>query len=167
MRWILFAAGLLGAVPGTAATPSKAPEEDYIFLYDKDARCVPQIGVGIEPKYKTDCERMADPRRYRGTWYVDFETSFFTPVKSPCIEGVTLDYCPDLTLEGMALPWPSRSECGRKFEVEFIGRRNVYRRGFPPYTVVVDKVISARRLPDPPCDRGESNERLVHRALLS
>ena len=136
---VLLALGLLG---GTV------PEENYDFVSATDDRCVSKIGIGIEAKYKADCDLMAEPRRYRGTWYVDFETSFFTPAgKQDCMQTDEPGDC--LELAGEALPWPPRSDCGRKFELEFIGRRNVYRKFFPRYSITVDKLISARRLPDP------------------
>src|SRR5687768_805798 len=59
---------------------SKIPDESYEFLTVTRGPCVPKIGVGIEAEYETECKRMTEPRHYRGTWYVDFETSFFTPV---------------------------------------------------------------------------------------
>ena len=139
---------------------SNIPEENYGFLSVKDGVCIPKIGVGVEPKHRAVCQRMTEPRRYRGTWYVAFETSFFTPVgMRSCIETRGLTNCAELA--GSSLPWPPRWACPRKFEVEFIGRRNVMPGSFPSYRIIVDELISAKRLPDPPrhpdeCDAAAS-----------
>ena len=145
---------LLSGCAAAAQTSAMIPEENYDFLSVTDGPCVPKIGVGIEAKYEAECKRMTEPRRYRGTWYVDFETSFFTPAgRRQCWGPKGTGGC--LELKGEALPWPKRSDCGREFEVDFIGRRNVLPTFYPAYTIVVDQVISARRLPDPPHDADE------------
>jgi hypothetical protein len=93
---------------------------------------------------------MTGPRRYRGTWVVAFETSIFEPSDKPnCVEGRTLDYCPDLVLEGKALPSPGQWGCARMFQLDFVGRRSVHPGSDLNYRVVVDRLISAKRLPDP------------------
>jgi len=136
---LLIALALFGA---------PVPEEDYAFLGVKDDRCIPKIGVGIEPQYEAECKRMTEPRHYRGTWYVDFETSFFTPTGyRSCLE--TTEHNPCMELSGEALPRLKRWECGREFEVDFVGRRNVLPGFWPAYKIVVDKLIWVKRLPDP------------------
>ena len=145
--------GLLGVPSASATATSIVPEENYDFLAKADGRCVPQIGLKFDPRQEADCKRLAEPRRYRGTWLVAFETSIFTPAGKPhCIEGVTLDYCPDLVLEGSALPWPGRWSCARRFQVDFIGRRSRWVGSELNYRVVVDRVIAVKRLQDPPHD---------------
>ena len=150
---------LLGAPAVAAIDPSKVPEEDYSFLSVADGHCIPKLGAKLIPEREAECRRMTEPRRYRGTWLVAFETSFFIPAGKPnCIEGVTLDYCPDLILEGKDLPWPRRLSCARMFEVDFLGRRSVWPGSEMNYRLVVDRLISAKRLPDPrwadDCDAG-------------
>jgi hypothetical protein len=113
------------------------------------------MGIGIEPKNKAACNQLTGPRRYRGTWYVDFETSFFTPAGKPdCIKTEVPD-C--VELEGDALPWPKRAACPREYRIEVIGRRNLLPRYLTgaAYKVIVDRVISIKRLPDPPHEPGE------------
>lgn len=145
---------LLNAQQGVAG--DRVPEEKYDFLAVADERCIPQIGVKPDAKQEVECKRLTEPRRYRGTWLVAFETSIFTPAGKPhCIEGVTLDYCPDLILEGKALPWPGRWSCARLFQVDFVGRRSSWVGSELNYRVVVDKLISAKRLPDPPYEVNE------------
>ena len=141
-----------------AFSPPPLPEEDYSFLLVTTGPCVPKIGIGIEPKYRAACKRMTKPGRYRGTWYTDFETSFFTPIgQRSCIETKGLTRCAALA-GGKALPWPARSACPRLWEVEFIGRRNVLPGSYPGYRIVVDEVIDFKRLPDPPHEPGECDE---------
>jgi len=152
--------GMLAANAHPAAVPatSETPEEDHDFLSVTDGPCIPKIGVGIEQQYKTECQRMTGPRRYRGRWFVAFETSFFTPVgQESCIKTKGQTNCAELI--GKALPWPGRWDCAREFEVEFVGRRNVL-PGFyesAPYKIVVDRLISAKRLPDPYDENCDSN----------
>lgn len=148
---------LIGLSPangyGAGAQSKAVPDEDYSFLTVADGRCLPKIGDGIEPRYRAECQRIAEPRRYRGMWQVEFEGSTFTPAgKALCIEGVTLDSCADLTLVGESLPWPSRWACPRRFELEFIGRRTLHPHltNLLAYKIAVDKIVSAKRLADPP-----------------
>lgn len=72
--------GLLGvsAQQAVAIDQSRIPEENYDFLSVTAGPCMPKDG--IEPKYEPECLRMTEPRRYRGTWHVEFEGSYFTPV---------------------------------------------------------------------------------------
>ena len=140
--------------PAAATNHSKIPEEDYDFLSVTTGPCIPTIGIGIEPKHRVECERITPPRRYRGTWFVAFETSYFTPIgKRSCIETKGLTTCAEL--RGTALPWPSRWACPRKFEIEFIGRRNNSPGFDPAYQIVVDEVVSMTRLPNPPYEADE------------
>jgi len=140
-----------------AFSPPPLPEAKYSFLSTTAGPCVPKVGVGIDPKHRADCKRMTKAERYRGTWYTDFETSFFTPVgEQSCIKA-KLSRCAELT-GGKALPWPSRAACPRLWEVEFIGRRNVLPGFAPSYRIVVDEVIDFKRLPDPPHETGECDE---------
>jgi hypothetical protein len=155
----LIAAFALLAVSQTIAATHRLriPEENYDFLSVTSGPCLPQSEVSIEPRYKLDCKRMTKPGRYRGTWFVAFETSFFTPAGSQsCAEKRALTSCAEL--RGKKLPWPSRWACPRKFEVEFIGRRNVLPRAYPAYRIVVNRLISAKRLPDPPHEADECDQ---------
>lgn len=139
-----------------AFSPPPLPEAEYTFL-SATGPCVPKIGVGVEPKHRAACKRMTKPERYRGTWYTDFETSFFTPIgEDSCIETKVMG-CAAL-VGGEALPWPSRAACPRLWQVEFIGRRNVLPGFDPPYRIVVDEVIDFKRLPDPPHAADECDE---------
>jgi hypothetical protein len=148
--------GLLSAPSFAAANVAGVPEESYGFLAVADGPCVPKIGAKLTPQQEDECQRLAEPRRYRGRWFVGFETSIFKPAGKPtCIEGVTLDYCPDLILEGKALPWPGRWSCTRMFEVDFVGRRTVWPGSGMNYRLIVDRLISAKRLPDPTWATGE------------
>lgn len=139
--------------PGAGTDSSIIPEENYDFLLVTDGPCIPK--AGIDENGEWGCGRMTQPRRYRGTWYVAFETSLFTPLgKRGCIKTRALTECAEL--EGKALPWPPRWACARQFEVEFIGRRNLLPQWSPSaYRVVVDRLISAKRLPDPPHEPNE------------
>lgn len=131
------------------------PEENYDVLALTMGPCAPKVGVAIEPRHEAACKQMTELRRYRGVWYVDFETSFFTPIgRKYCRETKELGDCVELT--GETLPWPRRSDCARKYQVEFIGRRNVlpYNYEGSAYRIVVNKVISVKRLPDPPRQQG-------------
>ena len=149
---VLSLVGLLAVHPAAATDPSKIPEENYDFLQVIDGPCVPKLG--FEPKDGPECREWTEPRRYRGTWQVEFEGSFFTPVgKQDCV--ATKAYC--AWLVGKPLPWPSRWACPRMFEVEFIGRRNRLPGWLDGsrYEIVVDKLISAKRLADPPHEPDE------------
>jgi hypothetical protein len=133
------------------AAPPLVPDENYDFLSVTDGPCVPKQGVRLSVAQEAECARMSEPRHYRGTWYVGFESSVFTPAgHRPCLETDESDPC--IELEGKPLPWPTRWECDREFEVNFIGRRTVHPGFYPTYRIVVDRLISARRLPDPPYD---------------
>ena len=148
--------GLLAVQAGCAAATGKSKplEENYEFLSVTNGRCIPKIGVGIDPDSEAECQRMTEPRRYRGTWFVAFETSLFTPIgKQSCIETKGRTNCAELV--GKALPWPSRWACPRQFEIEFVGRRNLLPGFDPTYRIVVDQLISAKRLPDPPHEPDE------------
>ena len=156
MRWVLFAVGLLCAVPGTAANQRTIPDEHYEFRSVIDSACWPQAAVKMAAAQRAECSRLTAPRRYRGTWRVAFETSIFTPAgNAGCVEGVTMDYCPDLILRGKRLPWPSRWACPQEYDIEFIGRRSLHPGKMFGFDVAVDRVISAKRLPDPPHEPGE------------
>ncbi|MEO5772487.1 MAG: hypothetical protein ABIQ32_00015 [Sphingomicrobium sp.] len=142
-----------GALQIAATDVPTIAEEDYDFIAVTKGPCALKIGVGIEPKHEAECQRITAPRRFRGTWQVEFEGSFFTPIGKPdCVE--TRRNCAELV--GQSLPWPSRWACPRKFEVEFVGRRNVLPRDDPSaYRIIVDKVITAKRLPDPLHEPGD------------
>lgn len=100
---LAFAAAQTGCA--AAMSKSKLEEENYDLLTDTNDTCKPKIGVGIEPMHEAACKQMTEPRRYRGTWYVGFETSFFTPIgKQDCIETKVPD-CVELA--GDTLPWPN------------------------------------------------------------
>jgi len=139
---------------GLALLGATVPEENYDFLAVMDGPCVPKQGVRFTPTQEAECARMTEPRHYRGTWYVDFETSFFTPAgRRSCLKTKERDAC--MELSGEALPPTKRWECGREFAVDFVGRRNVLPGFYPSYRIVVDQLISVKRLPDPPdkyCD---------------
>jgi len=144
--------GLLCVQPAAAKDPSKIPEENYDFLSVIDGPCVPKLGY--EPKDGPECGGWTGQRRYRGTWRVEFEDSSFVPRgMADCAK--TMAPCP--LLAGKALPWPSRWACPRRFEVEFIGRRNRLPGWMDGsrYEIVVDTLISAKRLPDPPHEQDE------------
>jgi hypothetical protein len=143
---------LAGNAQAQVVSPFQIPEESYDFLSVTDGPCLPKAGIGIDPKFEVACKEITDPKRYRGRWFVAFETSFFTPIgHQSCIETKLYTRC--IELAGTALPWPPRDECPRtqEFELEFIGRRNVLPRHLEgsAYEIVVDKLISAKRLPDP------------------
>jgi len=135
--------------------PLQVPEENYDLLTVANDTCKPKIGVGIEPQHETACKQMSEPRRYRGTWYVDFETSFFTPIgRQYCMDTKPFGVC--LELQGKALPWPNRAACPRRYQIEFIGRRNLLPRFYgAAYKILVDRVVFIKRLPDPPREPGE------------
>jgi len=127
------------------------PEENYDFLSVTDGPCIPQQGVGLTPEQKAECARMTAPRHYRGTWSVGFEWSYFTPVgHRSCLN--TKEQEPCIELSGNGLPALKRWGCAREFAVDFIGRRNVQPGSYPAYKIVVDRLISAKRMPDPPPD---------------
>jgi hypothetical protein len=162
LRFVNAAAALslFALLAGNADSPlavngSEIPEENYDLLTDTDDTCKPKIGVGIEPAHEAECKRMTEPRRYRGTWHVEFETSFFTPIgRQYCMETNPFGVC--LELEGEALPWPPRWACPRNYEIELIGRRNLLPRFYgAAYRIAVDRVESIKRLPDPPHEPGE------------
>lgn len=141
---------------------SAIPEEDYSFLSVIDGPCVPKTGVKLTIQQEVECKQMTEPRRYRGRWYVGFEASVFAPAGGPtCTEEMRAGNCA-IWLLGKPLPWPSRWACDREFEVEFIGRRNkspgVYGNVYG-YEIVVERVIFAKRLPDPPFDPEQCDSR--------
>jgi len=132
------------------------PEEDYRFLSVTNGPCF--SGPGERTKLENDvvCKSMSPLRRYRGTWFVAFETSLFMPLGNPeCGEVGRSVNCAELV--GKALPWPSRWACPRKFAIEFIGKRNLQPQYYDDvaYKIVVQKVISIKRLPDPPYEPNE------------
>jgi len=132
---------------------SEIPDERYDFLLVTDGPC-----VAPKPASKDaapECSRMAASRRYRGTWPVDPEGSFFTPRgRQNCVAS---DTEPCIALAGNSLPWPSRWACPREFDIEFIGRRNAEPNFYngPRYKIVVDKLILMKPLPGPPYDPDE------------
>lgn len=149
--WTLALAGCAGS-PGASVEPLATGSQ----LLALDDRCLPKSGVGIEARFEADCLRMTEPKRWRGTWRVAFEDSTFTPAgQRHCKVG----YC--LSLEGKALSWPGRWACAREYEIEFIGRASVWRgaygHGIPSYKLVVDRLISAKRLADPSHDATQCN----------
>lgn len=157
---VAVALSLLGfvALQSGCSTPVnkfELAEENYDLLKVTEGACATKVGAGIEPRHKAVCKRMTDPRRYRGTWYVDFETSFFTPIgKEYCRDTRAVGDCVELT--GKALPWPRRSDCAHEYQVEFVGRRNLLPHNYEgsAYRILVDKVLSVTRLPDPSQEPG-------------
>ncbi len=151
--------GLIGLFAGNASQAtlkdSGIPEEDYAFLSVASGPCATPMRASTDAASRAACSRMTEPRRYRGTWSVDFEGSFFTPRGRPNCLVSEADHCVELA--GKVLPWPSRWACPRVFEVEFIGRRNAQPNFYdgPPYKIVVDELISVKRLPDPPHEPDE------------
>lgn len=153
MRFVVTLSLLLSACAHQAATgQANISEESYDFLAVTDGPCIPQIAVGIDPKHRAKCSRMTEPRRYRGIWRVEFEASVLTPIGQPrCLQEKGGDCA---WIEGKDLPWPGRWDCSREYEIEFIGRRNALpgsygHGGSSHYKVVVDRLISAKRRPDP------------------
>jgi hypothetical protein len=153
---ILFVMASIASACGIAAPPNSpsiemsVPEEDYAFLSVTRGPCDAPVRSSTNAATQSDCARMTGPRRYRGTWSVDFEGSFFTPRgRLSCLDSET-ESC--VVLAGKSLPWPSRWACPRAYEIDFIGRRNALPNFFngSAYKVVVDKLISVRRLPDLP-----------------
>ena len=136
------------------------PEENYDFLLVSSGPCVPAIGTKVGTKKRAECERMSQPGRYRGTWFVAFETSLFTPVgKQSCIATKGRTLCAEL--KGVGLPWPPEGACPRLFQIEFVGRRNVLPGFDPSYRIVVDDVIGVKRLPDPPHEPGDCDPAIL------
>lgn len=154
---LCFFAAACSAEHITSAPLNVPEEEGYAFLSVTDGPCVPKMGVDIDKKYRSQCQQKTAARRYRGTWLVDAETSLFTPGgPGSCERPGALTRCAQL--EGKSLPWPSRWACPRVFEIDIIGRRNVFPQlyGGLAYKISVEKVLSARRvLPDPPHEAGE------------
>lgn len=115
---------------------------------DFESRDLACVGRAAPPK----CAQMTQPGLYRGRWLVGFETSFFAPTGVEFC-GPTSDWAGGcIFLTGDVLPWPGRWECSRIYELEFVGRRNVLpglHGGHSAYKIVADRLISAKRLPDP------------------
>ena len=124
-----------------ASSPEPLPPvETYEFLTDKDDTCI---------KDAPDCHQMSEPRLFRGTWRFAFEGSMLTPPGKIDCEEAGSDV-PCMWLDGDDLPWAGKGDC-RAYEVEFVGRRSLH-PGFyrgAAFEVVVDRLISAKRLPNP------------------
>jgi hypothetical protein len=144
---------VFNAACSTPADLTAVSEENYGFLAVTSSPCTPKIGARNK---EADCQRLTEARRFRGTWLVGFETSLFSPIgQQDCVETKGLTQCAELV--GKALPWPSRWACPRRFQIEFVGRRNAFPAlyGASAYQIIVDKVISAKRLADPPSEPGD------------
>lgn len=143
--------------------PHEFPEEAYDFFAVTSGPCVPKIGVSIGPKQRAACDKMTEPKRFRGTWLVGFETSLFSPIGKPsCTEAEALASCAELLIDHSEAiktyrPW-SRWACPKLYRIEFVGRRNVL-PGFGPYKITVDDVLASWPLPDPPHEPGECDEK--------
>ena len=136
------------------------PEENYDLLTITKGPCAPKIFMPIEKEHQAACSQMNEPRLYRGTWYVDFETSYFTPVGRAYCGTANAADC--IQLKGESLPWPKRSDCMRAYQIEFVGRRNLLPHTYDDgsaYRIMVDRVLSVKRLPDPPQGLGLCSSR--------
>ena len=118
-----------------------------------------EVIVGSIP---TDqCFRMTEPTRWQGVWVNEFEGARFCP-------GKKLD-CP--YKEQPSLIWldPARSVLDRerygaeggRYLIDFIGRRTLYagnygHMGAFDHEIIVDRMISIRRLEGPPGDAAKN-----------
>jgi hypothetical protein len=117
------------------------PIETYEFLTDTDDRCIRERTA--------ECDQMSEPRLFRGLWRAAFESSTLTPPERIDCEDPKSDL-PCIWLEGDELPSGSKYDCVA-YELEFVGRRMLHlgmygHLGGSPYKVVVDRLISAKRL---------------------
>jgi len=143
----LFVAGAPAGVPSGIHQASPA---DFDFEHAWQSPCVPTASRGPDPKFATECAQMSEPQYFHGIWRAEFEVSNFTFMgRKDCFEADDQS-CVDLV--GKGLPDLGQWSCARLFEVEFIGRRSrhaVMEYGSPAYLVEADRLISAKRLPDP------------------
>lgn len=142
----------------------RAAAADFDFDNSWKSPCIPAVGREPDPAFADACKRMSGPQYFHGVWSVEFEMSNFTfPGRLDCHRARDRS-C--IAIAGEALPWPGRWACSREYEVEFIGRRSLLpgpylHGGVPGYRIAVDRLISAKRLPDPPdpnCDPAVQSE---------
>jgi hypothetical protein len=109
-----------------------------------------------------DCFRFNSPRRMRGVWLVENETSQLLPnaTRSPAIWDIMDENQTFLEVEGWdeieALPPPAEGVGPSAYAIEFIGRParypGVYGMVGARHMVIMDKLVSARAVarPRPP-----------------
>lgn len=149
----LVAAGCATAASGPPPRMHHASPGDFDFANRSESPCVWGRNRRPDPAYAERCKEFSEAQYYHGVWRVEFEMSNFTfQGRTPCF-GKTGDHESCIDLTGEALPWPGRWDCSREFEVEFVGRRSLFAvpvpLGISGYQVKVDRLISAKRLPDP------------------
>jgi hypothetical protein len=153
-----FAFALIAVVPadlneGPPIGMNQASPSDFDFAAARDSPCVWRLKDRRAPDraFAEACKQWSDPQYFHGVWSVGFEESNFTFMGKMDCYKMQDHSC--IELRGEALPWPSRSDCNREFELKFIGRRSRYAiagiMGSPTFAVTVDRVIYARRLPAP------------------
>jgi len=152
---LVMLAGLVGCQTASSprAVPLADPKREFKFELVEQQPCSwTRERRGPDPRFASECGRLSGPLRWHGTWSVESEGSDFMPeggltcprsLSSPC----------SIAIEGKALPWPGRWACPRHFKIEFIGRRSLLPGpygsfGMTQYRIVVDRLISAKRLPD-------------------
>lgn len=141
MRWLL----LLCAVSAAGCARKEQKVSDAERLQIRLGGAFPTDAVG-------GCYAMDKPKRWRGFFRYDFERSLFCADRqcSDTLGG-------QMWLSGKAAGlWPNpKTDQGSLYEIEFIGRRTAV-RGYHghqsqyPYEVVVDRLISMKRIEAPP-----------------
>ena len=111
--------------------------------------------TGVEECYKFD-----PPRRWRGIYFGAFEQSRFCP--APAIEcsydtpGETIWLKPG---PSMTIPRYNGEATSVLFEIDFVGRKTSYRGNYghlggSDQEIIIDRLISMKRLEEPPRRRG-------------
>jgi hypothetical protein len=149
-----------------------ADEGHGCYRYDgrliREAPCTYHIETGVIASKPTDqCYKMEAPRNYRGVWVDEFEGQAFIPEGTKAPEWPRDDLkSPEWDKEAdraiAARIWldvesvdlnEERRRSGRKFFIEFVGRKTMYRGnyghfGMSGHEIIVDRVISLRECPE-------------------
>lgn len=153
-QFILIVGCLLSActtLRGPGGLP-KARADEFDSDITRDRTCYMETDAPAKAQVEAKCRELGQRKYYHGVWIVGFEANGFTFVGQPeCYEPGQKNIC--LSLRGDALVWPPGA-CPRRIEIEFVGRRYLHPVAgpweiFPEYAVIVEKVISRRRLADP------------------
>lgn len=130
---------------------------DFNFGLSQDERwACGRLGEnGKDAGKPVDCDRLSGPEYYSGFWLEDRESSTFTFTgEKRCWDDHTdaINQCIELQMTSEeASKIPGRLwECTQIFRLEFVGRHTVrpvsVSMGYPSHAIVVDRIISAKRL---------------------
>jgi len=166
--WLILL--LLAACHRSKYADEITPPEAYVHFEDRLAAymrrlgfkwrmpCVQQKkeqGTEIITGLPTDqCVKMTSPQRFRGLWHNEFEGQRFCPAPANECSFITPGEVISLDFSSKEMRFDPRLS-GELYEIDFIGRRNVYpgyfgHGGGATGEVIVDRIISVKKLKAPP-----------------